>query len=227
MAIYRDLVKKHPTFRERSENPDLATEISLQPYRAYGTDGCILFSDILTPFPGMGVEFDILEKIGPSMPTWTTMDQVCNNMANPNPNPNPSPNPNPNPNPTQVNKMTKIDPYKSTPFVAEALKNLRREVGNSAAVLGFIGLPYTLATYMVEGGSSKEYKEIKCLGYENPKVTLILTLNLTLILTLILNLILTLMLNLTLTLRYYTQCCQIWQTTSPTTQSSRLSRGHR
>ena len=78
MSIYRDLVKKYPTFRERSENPDVATEISLQPYQAYGTDGCILFSDILTPFPGMGVEFDILEKIGPSMPTWTTMDQVTN-----------------------------------------------------------------------------------------------------------------------------------------------------
>lgn len=144
MQIYRDLVKNHPTFRERSENPDLATEISLQPYNAYGTDGCILFSDILTPFPGMGVEFDIKEKQGPVMPTWRTMDQV--------------------------NQMKLMDPLKACPFVAEALGNLRREVGNSATVLGFIGLPYTLATYMVEGGTSKEYKEIKCLGYEQPAV---------------------------------------------------------
>jgi uroporphyrinogen decarboxylase len=144
MKVYRDLVKKYPTFRERSENPDLATEISLQPYHAYGTDGCILFSDILTPFPGMGVEFDILEKIGPKMSTWTTMQQV--------------------------DKMQLMDPVKSTPFIAEALRNLRREVGNKATVLGFIGLPYTLATYMVEGGSSREYKEIKTLGYEQPKV---------------------------------------------------------
>jgi uroporphyrinogen-III decarboxylase len=74
MAVYRDLVKKHKTFRERSENPDLATEISLQPWRAYGTDGCILFSDILTPFPGMNVPFDILEKEGPKMTKkWNTM----------------------------------------------------------------------------------------------------------------------------------------------------------
>ena len=51
---YRELVKKYPTFRERSEIPEVATEISLQPWEAYGVDGCILFSDILTPLPGMG-----------------------------------------------------------------------------------------------------------------------------------------------------------------------------
>ena len=78
------------------------------------------------------------------MKTWTTMEDV--------------------------DKIRRIDPYKSTPFVAEALKNLRREVGNKATVLGFVGLPYTLATYMVEGGSSVEYKKIKTLGYEQPQV---------------------------------------------------------
>ena len=117
---------------------------SLQPWRNYGVDGCILFSDILTPFPGMGVEFDITEKEGPKMATWTTM--------------------------ADVDKMKLMDPYKATPFVAEALKNLRSEVGNTATVLGFVGLPYTLATYMVEGGSSKEFKEIKSMSYQNPKV---------------------------------------------------------
>lgn len=144
MQIYRDLCKKHKTFRERSENADVATEISLQPFNAYGTDGCILFSDILTPLPAMGVEFDITEKEGPKMSQWKTMDDV--------------------------NKMKPIDPHKYTPFVATALKNLRSEVGNRATVLGFVGCPYTLATYMVEGGSSKEYKEIKTMGYENPEV---------------------------------------------------------
>jgi len=144
MAAYRELVKKHKTFRERSENPDVATEISLQPWHSYGTDGCILFSDILTPLPGMGISFDILEKEGPKMPTWRTMDHV--------------------------DKIKPIDPVKSTPFVGEALRNLRREVGGSATVLGFIGLPYTIATYMVEGGSSKDFKEIKALGYMQPNV---------------------------------------------------------
>lgn len=117
---------------------------SLQPWRAYGTDGCILFSDILTPLPGMGIEFDILEKEGPKMKAWSTM--------------------------ADVDKIHTINPAVSTPFVAEALKCLRKEVGNKAAVLGFVGLPYTLATYMVEGGSSSEYKKTKSLAYQNPAV---------------------------------------------------------
>ena len=67
MKVYRDLCKKYPTFRQRSEIAEVATEISLQPWNAYQTDGVILFSDILTPLPGMGVDFDILEKAGPKM----------------------------------------------------------------------------------------------------------------------------------------------------------------
>lgn len=144
MQIYRDLCKKYKTFRERSEIAEVAMEISLQPWRAYKTDGCILFSDILTPLPGMGIDFDITEKEGPKMKTWTTMEDV--------------------------NRIKQIDPYKSTPFVSEALKGIKKEIGNSATLLGFVGLPYTLATYMVEGGSSKEYKEIKTLGYQAPAI---------------------------------------------------------
>jgi len=79
IAEYRDLCKKWPTFRERSEIPEVAVEVSLQPWRNYKTDGCILFSDILTPLPGMGVEFDITEKIGPvvePMRTWDSIKKV-------------------------------------------------------------------------------------------------------------------------------------------------------
>jgi hypothetical protein len=64
---YRDLCKQYPTFRQRSEIPEVAVEVSLQPWRNYKTDGCILFSDILTPLPGMGLEFTIDEKKGPIM----------------------------------------------------------------------------------------------------------------------------------------------------------------
>jgi uroporphyrinogen decarboxylase len=73
---YRELVKKYPTFRERSEIPDVAVEISLQPWRNYQTDGCILFSDILTPLPGMGVEFTIDEKVGPIMEPIRTYEEA-------------------------------------------------------------------------------------------------------------------------------------------------------
>jgi uroporphyrinogen decarboxylase len=61
-----------------------------------------------------------------------------------------------------------MDPYESTPFVAEALKALRKEVGSETAVLGFVGCPYTLATYLVEGKTSKEYLVIKKMAMNEP-----------------------------------------------------------
>lgn len=80
IAEYRELCKEYPTFRQRSEIPDVAVEVSLQPWRNYQTDGCILFSDILTPLPGMGCEFQIDEKLGPVMAepikTWDDMEKV-------------------------------------------------------------------------------------------------------------------------------------------------------
>lgn len=144
IAEYRDLCKKWPTFRERSEIPEVAVEVSLQPWRNYQTDGCILFSDILTPLPGMGVEFDIGENVGPVVEPMRCWDDI--------------------------EKMHLIDPSTATPFVAEALRTLREEVTPSTAVLGFIGCPYTLATYLVEGKSSKEYLEIKKMAFTEPKL---------------------------------------------------------
>ena len=144
IAEYRELCKKYPTFRERSEIPDVAVEVSLQPWRNYQTDGCILFSDILTPLPGMGVDFDIDEKVGPVVTPMRTWDDV--------------------------KKMHLIDPSKSAPFVAEALRTLRAEVTPTTAVLGFVGCPYTLATYLVEGKTSKEYLEIKKMAFTEPKL---------------------------------------------------------
>ena len=80
IAEYRELCKTYPTFRQRSEIPEVAVEVSLQPWRNYKTDGCILFSDILTPLPGMGVEFEIDEKRGPivePMRSWDSIKKVC------------------------------------------------------------------------------------------------------------------------------------------------------
>lgn len=145
MGVYRDLCKKHTTFRQRSEIAEVAVEISLQPYKAYNTDGCILFSDILTPLPGMGAEFAIDEKLGPVMASpIESFDDL--------------------------EKLHPLDPYASTPFVAEALKALRKEVDPDTAVLGFVGCPYTLATYLVEGKTSRNYINIKRMMWEKPEL---------------------------------------------------------
>lgn len=145
MKVYRDLLEKYPTFRERSEIADVSYEISMQPFEAYGVDGTILFSDILTPLPGMNVDFDIKEKQGPVIAEpYRTMERV--------------------------ETMTKLDPAKSMPFVGEVLGRLRETLGSKSTVLGFIGLPFTIATYLVEGKTSREYLEIKKLGLEKPEV---------------------------------------------------------
>lgn len=145
MKVYQDLCKKHPTFRERSEVVELAVEISLQPWRAFRPDGVILFSDILTPLAGMNIPFDIGSGNGPVIHT------PIRTMA-------------------QVEQVTKLDAEASCPFVGESFRQLRAEVGNEAAVLGFVGAPFTLASYIIEGGSSKSFAHIKKMAFGQPDV---------------------------------------------------------
>ena len=67
MADFRQYSEKYP-FRQRSETPEIAIELSLQPWRSFGVDGVIMFSDILTPLPALGLDFTIIEKKG--MISW-------------------------------------------------------------------------------------------------------------------------------------------------------------
>ncbi|KAI3705000.1 hypothetical protein L1987_75230 [Smallanthus sonchifolius] len=145
MKSYQAICEKHPSFRERSENVDLVVEISLQPWKVFQPDGVILFSDILTPLPGMNIPFDIVKGKGPVIfdPISTAAD---------------------------VDKVREFTPEEWVPYVGEALTILRKEVNNEAAVLGFVGAPFTLASYVVEGGSSKHFSKIKRLAFSQPKV---------------------------------------------------------
>lgn len=145
MKVYQDLCLKHPTFRERSENVDLSVEVSLQPWRAFQPDGVILFSDILTPLTGMNIPFDILKSKGPVIhnPVRSLED---------------------------VAQVKPLDPEAALPYVGETLRILRNEVGNASAVLGFVGAPFTMATYIVEGGSSKNFTIIKRMAFAAPEV---------------------------------------------------------
>lgn len=144
MKAYRELREKYPSFRERSENPEIAIEISLQPWRAFQPDGVILFSDILTPLPGLGIPFDIVESKGPIIdPPIRTQEQI--------------------------DKLHSLD-LEQLSFVGEILRSLRQEVGNQAAVLGFVGAPWTLAAYAVEGKSSKNYAIIKGMAFSEPSL---------------------------------------------------------
>ena len=143
MKEYRDLRDRYPSFRDRSEKPEIAVEISLQPWRAFRPDGVILFSDILTPLPGIGIPFDIIESKGP------IIEPAIRSQA-------------------QIDQLHPIEPEESMPFIRTILKTLRQEVGNEATVLGFVGAPWTLAAYAVEGKSSKDYSIIKGMAFTEP-----------------------------------------------------------
>lgn len=102
MAVYQKLAKKHPSFRERSENTDLIVEISLQPWQAFRPDGVIIFSDILTPLPAFGVPFDIEEVKGPVIQSPIRTEE-------------------------DLKRLHAID-FEKLQFVGDSLKILRREV---------------------------------------------------------------------------------------------------
>ena len=143
MKAYRELRDKHPAFRDRSEKAEIAIEISLQPFRAFAPDGVILFSDILTPLPGIGIPFDIVESRGPIIePPIRSIEQI--------------------------NQLHPLEPEVTLPFIREILQALRQEVGDRATVLGFVGAPWTLAAYAIEGKSSKDYTIIKSMAFSEP-----------------------------------------------------------
>jgi len=143
MADFRKYSEKYP-FRQRSETPEIAIELSLQPWRTFGVDGVIMFSDILTPLPAMGVDFTIVEGKGPKIvnPVRSAADieaiRPLHDVA------------------TQV------------PFLSTILKSLRKETEGKTSLIGFIGAPWTLAAYSVEGGHSKLCAKMKKMCLEEP-----------------------------------------------------------
>lgn len=145
MKAYRDLREKYPSFRERSEIPEVAIEVSLQPWRAFQPDGVILFSDIVTPLPGMGIDMDIAEGKGPIIFSPIRTQQ-------------------------QVDELHPLDPETALPFIRQILGALRQEVGSASTVLGFVGAPWTLAAYAVEGKGSKTYSIIKNMAFSDSNI---------------------------------------------------------
>lgn len=143
LKAYRDLRQKYSSFQERSENPDLALEISLQPFHAFNPDGVILFSDILTPLSGIGIPCEIIESQGPIL-----RHPLCSQ--------------------SQVNALTPLIPESTLPFIRKILKTLRQEVEGKATVLGFVGAPWRLATYTVEGKNSDDYSLSKPMAFREP-----------------------------------------------------------
>ena len=123
--------------------PDLVTEITLQPVRRYGVDAAIFFSDIVVPLKAIGIDLDIVPGVGPvvARPIRTAKDLE------------------------QLRALTPED----VPYITESISNLVGELGQTP-LIGFAGAPFTLASYLVEGGPSKNHAATKALMYGEPEL---------------------------------------------------------
>jgi len=139
MKEYRE-VREQVDFLTLCKTPELAAKVTLQPIDILGVDAAILFSDILIPVEAMGMDLHFSEKHGPVL-----KDPIRNKSL--------------------IEKLAVPDPEDEMPFVAETIRILRREL--KVPLIGFSGAPFTLATYMVEGGGSKNFLHTKKLMYQN------------------------------------------------------------
>jgi uroporphyrinogen decarboxylase len=142
MKAYRAIRERYGLM-EMFKNPDISTEVTLQPVRAFPLDAAIIFADILLPLEGMGIGFEFQEKQGPVMinPVRGTGD---------------------------IESLRFADPDESLGFVLESLRRVRAELNGKLPLIGFAGAPFTLAGYAIEGGSSPNHMKTKQMMYQEP-----------------------------------------------------------
>jgi uroporphyrinogen decarboxylase len=140
-------------FRQRSETPEIAIELSMQCHRAYGMDGIIMFSDILTPLPCINIDFDVVKGVGPVITTHIRTEEHVQQIVMLQQQ--------------QVQQDNKEELYQQifnakVPFIKDILASLKQEaIQANTALIGFVGAPYTLAAYTLEGKSSKHCEVTK------------------------------------------------------------------
>nr|WP_294085190.1 uroporphyrinogen decarboxylase [Sphaerobacter sp.] len=144
MAEYRAIRARH-TLLEICAQPDLAAEVTLQPIDRLGVDAAILFADILLPLVPMGVDLEFAAGEGP----------VIHNPVR---------------EAADVARLVVRDPEEATPAVLEAVRLIRRELDGRVPLIGFAGGPFTVASYLIEGGSSRHYRRTKEMMYRAPEV---------------------------------------------------------
>ena len=140
---YRAVRKQAGSFLNLCQNPELACEVTLQPLRRFGLDGAILFSDILTIPDAMGLGLTVNEGEGPRFAR--PIRRV-----------------------SQIDVLTAPDAETDIGYVLEAVRLIRHQLAGTVPLIGFAGSPWTLATYMIEGESSRDFRHSKGLLYTEP-----------------------------------------------------------
>ncbi len=142
MPEYRALREKY-SILEMIKSPELAAEVTMQPVSAFNLDAAIIFADILPPLEGMGLKLTFEKGEGPVIhnPIRTTAD---------------------------ISALRQPDPRESLAFTLKAIKLVRKELAGRIPLIGFSGAPFTLASYAIEGGSSRNFIRAKSLMYREP-----------------------------------------------------------
>ncbi len=143
MAEYRALRERY-SLLEICRQPDLATEVTLQPVRRSDVDAAIIFSDLLLPLEPMGLPFDFIKGEGPQLerPIGSVED---------------------------IDRLRDFDPRESLAHVLDAIRQVQRELAGRVPLIGFAGAPFTLASYAIEGGHSNNFAKTKSLMYGQPE----------------------------------------------------------
>ena len=144
MAEYRAIRARH-SLLDICRQPELATEVTLQPVNRLDIDAAILFSDLLLPFGPIGIPFEFVKGEGPSIqkPIRSAED---------------------------VSQLHRFEPREALGHVLATIRLVRRELDGRVPLIGFAGAPFTLASYAIEGGPSRNYSKTKALMYGEPAV---------------------------------------------------------
>lgn len=142
MLEYRELRAKH-SMLELCQTPDLATEVTLQPIRRFPLDAAIIFSDLLLPLAHLGLPFDFVKGEGPQV------EQPLRSEAD-------------------IGRLHPFEPREALAPVLEAIRQVKVELDGRVPLIGFVGAPFTLASYAIEGGHSSHYAHAKALMYGSP-----------------------------------------------------------
>ena len=139
---YRAIRAKHDLF-EICRQPDLCAEVTLQPVRRHGVDAAVIYSDIMVPALGMGVDVELVEGVGP-----VVAEPILDGEA--------------------VANLVVAEPEEVVPFALEAIRLVRADLSPDRAVVGFAGGPFTVAGYLIEGRPSRTFVETKRMMYRQP-----------------------------------------------------------
>lgn len=138
-------IRKNWTLVEICKQPELCTEVTLQPIHHLNVDAAILFADIMTPLIGIGIDLEIVDSVGPVIAEPIRAREG-------------------------LERVRAITPEEDVAYVMESIRLIKKELGHERPLIGFAGAPFTLASYLIEGRPSRDFRLTKAMMYSEPEL---------------------------------------------------------